>query len=150
MIALEGFVPSGEARAHFIERAGTSRRGRRQRRDAHRLRRPARRFHRAIDVALAELGKLTSGKVALNDAGLSVEGAGRTNVLAAMIEEDAKANFAARFPLTKIEVADGAASPYVFAATLKDGTLTLTGYVPDAAARDEICAVAKKGARARR
>ncbi len=103
-------------------------------------------FLGAVDVALAELGKLASGKVALNDAGLSVEGAGRTNVLAATIEEDAKATLPRGFSLTKIEVVDGAASPYVFAATLKDGTLTLTGYVPDAAAREEIRAVAKKSA----
>ncbi len=147
MIALEGFVPSGEARAHVIEKAGAIAAGAAVS-DAMRIGSgaPSGDFLGAVDVALAELGKLASGKVALSDAGLSVEGAGRTNVLAAMIEEDAKANLPRGFSLTKIEVADGAASPYVFAATLKDGTLTLTGYVPDAAARDEIRAVAKKGA----
>jgi OOP family OmpA-OmpF porin len=146
MIALEGFVPSGEARAHVIEKAGTIAAGAAVS-DAMRIGSGASGdFLGAVDLALAELGKLASGKVALNDAGLSVEGAGRTNVLAAMIEEDAKANLPRGFSLTKVEVADGAASPYVFAATLKDGTLTLTGYVPDAAARDEIRAVAKKSA----
>ena len=146
MIALEGFVPSGEARAHVIAKAGTIAAGAAVS-DAMRIGSGASGdFLGAVDLALAELGKLASGKVALNDAGLSVEGAGRTNVLAAMIEEDAKANLPRGFSLTKVEVADGAASPYVFAATLKDGTLTLTGYVPDAAARDEIRAVAKKSA----
>ncbi len=147
MIALEGFVPSGEARAHIIEKAGTIALGAAVS-DAMRIGSgaPSGDFLGAVDVALAELGKLASGKVALDDAGLSVEGAGRPNVLAAMIEEDAKANLPRGFSLTKIEVADGLASPYVFAATLKDGTLTLTGYVPDAAAREEIRAAAKKGA----
>ncbi len=147
MIALEGFVPSGEARAHVIEKAGAIAAGAAVS-DAMRIGSgaPPGDFLGAVDVALAALGKLASGKVALNDASLSVEGAGRTNVLSAMIEEDAKANLPRGFSLTKIEVADGAASPYVFAATLKDGTLTLTGYVPDAAARDEIRAAAKKGA----
>ncbi len=147
MIALEGFVPSGEARAHVIEKAGRIAAGAAVS-DAMRIGSgaPPGDFLGAVDVALAELGKLASGKVALNDASLSVEGAGRTNVLAATIEEDAKANLPRGFSLTKIEVSDGAASPYVFAATLKDGTLTLTGYVPDAAARDEIRAAAKKGA----
>jgi OOP family OmpA-OmpF porin len=147
MIALEGFVPSGEARAHVIEKAGAIAAGAAVS-DAMRIGSgaPSGDFLGAVDVALAELGKLASGKVALSDSGLSVEGAGRTNVLAAVIEEDAKATLPRGFSLTKIEVADGAASPYVFAATLKDGTLTLTGYVPDAAARDEIRAVAKKGA----
>ena len=147
MVALEGFVPSGEARAHVIEKAGGIAAGAAVS-DAMRIGSgaPSGDFLGAVDVALAELGKLASGKVALNDASLSVEGAGRTNVLAAMIEEDAKATLPRGFSLTKIEVADGVASPYVLAATLKDGTLTLTGYVPDAAARDEIRAVAKKGA----
>jgi len=147
MVALEGFVPSGEARAHVIEKAGGIAAGAAVS-DAMRIGSgaPSGDFLGAVDVALAELGKLASGKVALNDASLSVEGAGRTNVLAAMIEEDAKATLPRGFSLTKIEVADGLASPYVFAATLKDGTLALTGYVPDAAARDEIRAVAKKGA----
>ncbi len=147
LIALEGFVPSGEARAHVIEKAGRIAAGAAVS-DAMRIGSgaPPGDFLGAVDVALAELGKLASGKVALNDASLSVEGAGRTNVLAATIEEDAKANLPRGFSLTKIEVSDGAASPYVFAATLKDGTLTLTGYVPDAAARDEIRAAAKKGA----
>ena len=147
MVALEGFVPSGEARAHVIEKAGGIAAGAAVS-DAMRIGSgaPSGDFLGAVDVALAELGKLASGKVALSDASLSVEGAGRTNVLAAMIEEDAKATLPRGFSLTKIEVADGVASPYVLAATLKDGTLTLTGYVPDAAARDEIRAVAKKGA----
>jgi OmpA-OmpF porin, OOP family len=147
MVALEGFVPSGEARAHVIEKAGAIAAGAAVS-DAMRIGSgaPSGDFLGAVDVALAELAKLASGKVALSDSGLSVEGAGRANVLAAMIEEDAKATLPRGFSLTKIEVADGLASPYVFAATLKDGTLTLTGYVPDAAARDEICAVAKKGA----
>ena len=147
MIALEGFVPSGEARAQVIEKAGAIAAGAAVS-DAMRIGSgaPPGDFLGAVDVALAELGKLASGKVALNDAGLSVEGAGRTNVLAATIEEDAKATLPRGFSLTKIEVVDGAASPYVFAATLKDGTLTLTGYVPDAAAREEIRAVAKKSA----
>lgn len=147
MVALEGFVPSGEARAHVIEKAGGIAAGAAVS-DAMRIGSgaPSGDFLGAVDVALAELGKLASGKVALSDASLSVEGAGRTNVLAAMIEEDAKATLPRGFSLTKIEVADGLASPYVFAATLKDGTLALTGYVPDAAARDEIRAVAKKGA----
>jgi len=147
MVALEGFVPSGEARAHVIEKAGGIAAGAAVS-DAMRIGSgaPSGDFLGAVDVALAELGKLASGKVALNDASLSVEGAGRTNVLAAMIEEDAKATLPRGFSLTKIEVADGLASPYVFAATLKDGTLALTGYVPDAAGRDEIRAVAKKGA----
>jgi OOP family OmpA-OmpF porin len=147
MVALEGFVPSGEARAHVIEKAGGIAAGAAVS-DAMRIGSgaPSGDFLGAVDVALAELGKLASGKVALNDASLSVEGAGRTNVLAAMIEEDAKATLPRGFSLTKIEVADGLASPYVFAATLKDGTLALTGYVPDGAARDEIRAVAKNGA----
>jgi OmpA-OmpF porin, OOP family len=148
MIALEGFVPSGEARAHVIEKAGAIASGAAVS-DAMRIGSgaPAGDFLGAVDVALAELGKLASGKVALSEAGLSIEGAGRTNVLAAMIEEDAKANLPRGFSLTKIEVADGTASPYLFAATLKDGSLTLTGYVPDAAARDEIFARARRGAR---
>ena len=93
MIALEGFVPSGEARAHVIEKAGAIAAGAAVS-DAMRIGSgaPSGDFLGAVDVALAELGKLASGKVALNEAGLSVEGAGRTNVLAAMIEEDAKAN----------------------------------------------------------
>ncbi len=147
MVALEGFVPSGEARAHVIEKAGAIAAGAAVS-DAMRIGSgaPSGDFLGAVDVALAELGKLASGKVALSDSGLSVEGGGRANVLAAMIEEDAKATLPRGFSLTKIEVADGLASPYVFAAALKDGTLTLTGYVPDAAARDEIRAAAKKGA----
>ena len=147
LIALEGFVPSGEARAHVIEKAGAIAAGAAVS-DAMRIGSgaPSGDFLGAVDVALAELGKLASGKVALNESGLSVEGAGRANVFGQAIEEDAKATLPRGFSLTKVEVADGAASPYVFAATLKDGTLTLTGHVPDAAARDEIRGLAKRGA----
>ncbi len=46
MIALEGFIPTGEARARILSSAAGKAAGRRQRRDAHRLRRPAGRLHR--------------------------------------------------------------------------------------------------------
>ncbi len=147
MIALEGFVPSMEARAHVLEKAAAIAAGAAVS-DAMRIGSgaPPGDFLGAVDVALAELGKLSSGKVALGDAGLGIEGAGKANVSAAAVEADAKAHLPQGFALAKIEIADGAASPYPFSATLKDGALTLAGYVPDAATLAEIRALAKKGA----
>jgi OOP family OmpA-OmpF porin len=147
MIALEGFVPDGEARAHVVEKAGAIAAGAAVS-DAMHIGSgaPSGDFVGAIDVALTQLGKLAPGKVSLSDAGVSIEGAGKANVLAASIEAEAKAHLPQGFSLAKMEVVDGLASPYAFAAALKDGTLTLAGHIPDAATRDEIRALAQKGA----
>ncbi len=147
MIALEGFVPNGEARARIVEKAGAIAAGAAVSDVMHiGFGAPSGDFLGAVDVALTQLGKLARGKVSLSDAGVSVEGEGKANVLAATIEAEARSGLPQGFSLAKVEVADGAASPFAFTAALKDGTLTLSGFVPDAAARDEIRALAQKGA----
>jgi OOP family OmpA-OmpF porin len=147
MIALEGFVPSGEARSWVVAKAGAIAAGAAVS-DAMHIGSgaPSGDFLGAVDVALTQLGKLASGKVSLSDAGVSVEGEGKANILAATIEAEAKAGLPQGFALAKIAVLDGAATPFAFAATLKDGTLALNGFIPDAASRDEIRALAQKGA----
>ena len=89
MIALEGFIPTGEARARILSSAAGKAAGAAVS-DATRIGSgaPQGDFIGAIDVALDKLGKLASGKVALSDAGLTIEGEGRQNVVAATLEAD--------------------------------------------------------------
>ena len=144
MIALEGFIPTGEARARILSSAAGKAAGAAVS-DATRIGSgaPQGDFIGAIDVALDKLGKLASGKVALSDAGLTIEGEGRQNVVAATLEADIKAHLPEGFALAKFSVSDGPPSPFSFSASLRNGALTLSGYAPDSGAIEDIRAAAR-------
>lgn len=98
----------------------------------------------AIDFALASLGRLTQGRVAISDGKVSIEGQGRENVQAATIEAEARKRLPQGFELARADISAGPMSPYVFAASREGGTATLTGYAPDDSTRKRIVEAARK------
>jgi OmpA-OmpF porin, OOP family len=101
-------------------------------------------FVSAAETALTQLRALDHGKVALKDHALNIEGEGKTNVFAAGLAAEAKQNLPRGFELAAVDVLDGAASPYLFSATTREGGLTISGHAPDEAAIGEIANVAKR------
>jgi OOP family OmpA-OmpF porin len=145
MIALSGHIPSNDLRAAIVERAAAIGAGAAVSDATHAAAgAPAGDFAAAAAFALTELGKLDQGKVALIDAKVTIEGQGRENVDAATITADAKAHLPQGFELARVDVAAGPISPYVFSAHSREGALTLSGHVPDSAAREKIIEAAKR------
>jgi len=96
---------------------------------------PAGSFAPALDVALDALKSLSQGRVSLSDGRLVIAGKGRANVRGEKLAADIRARLPQGVELGPIEIAPGPASPYVFEAARKDGVVTLSGFVPNAATR---------------
>jgi len=139
MVVLSGFIPSNELRAGIVAKAAAIGAGVAVS-DASVVGAgaPEGDFNAAIGFALTELGKLAQGKATIRDTKITIEGQGRDNVAAATIETDAKAGLPPGFELAKVDVAAGAISPYDFSALKSDAALTLSGHIPDVAAREKI------------
>lgn len=101
-------------------------------------------FARAVDVALASLGKLTQGKATIANGKVTIEGQGRENVQAATIEADARARLPQGFELAKAEIVAGAMSPYVFSAMRDGAQVTLSGYAPDESTHKRLAEAARR------
>lgn len=101
-------------------------------------------FAGVATAALAALGGLDQGKVALTDASLSIEGAGKANVDAASIEASLRAALPKGFRLGPAKVAAGAVSPYVLTARKEESALALSGHAPDSATHQRLVALAGK------
>jgi len=101
-------------------------------------------FAAAASAALRELAKLSSGKAAIADAVVSIEGSGKINVGASAVEASLRAALPKGFSLGVAAVTSGAVSPFVFTARKEDGALSLAGFAPDAAARARIVELAKR------
>ncbi len=135
LLLLRGFLPDSAARARILGRAQAMAQGDEvsdQMRIA--LGAPAGDFLGAVEAALTQLQSLTEGKVALKDAALSVEGRGKINVTAFGVAAAAKKDLPQGFEVARVDVAAGPASPYLFSASAREGSLTLTGHAPDEAA----------------
>jgi OOP family OmpA-OmpF porin len=139
MISLEGFVPTSEARTQILTGAAKAAAGAAVSDATHiGSGAPEGDFIGAVGVALAQLAKLTAGKVSLKDSGLTVQGEGKANVTALALDAEIKANLPKGFSLSNLDLAEGPPSPFVFSATLKDASVFLSGHVPDAAALEDI------------
>ena len=103
---------------------------------------PAGDFAGAAETALAQLRALVSGKAALTDNALRIEGEGRPNVSAAGLAAETERNLPQGFALAAVAVVDGPASPYLFSASAREGGLLLSGHAPDDPALLEIAALA--------
>lgn len=101
-------------------------------------------FAAAASAALRELAKLSSGKAAISNSVVSIEGAGKTNVGASTVEASLRAALPKSFSLGEVAVAAGAVSPFVFTARKNDDALSLAGFAPDAAARARILEFARR------
>ena len=145
LIALSGAIPTNELRAEMVAKAAANGAGAAVS-DSTQIGAgaPTGDFGATIGFALAELGKLARGKVAIEDAKLSIEGEGRDNVGAATLRADAKAGLPRGFELAKVDVAPGPVSPYVFSATKTGTALVFSGHVPDADAHGKIVEAARR------
>jgi OOP family OmpA-OmpF porin len=145
MIALSGAVPSNDLRTAIVNKAASIASGAAVS-DQTQIGAGAPKgdFSGAVAVALAELGKLSQGKVTLTDAKLTIEGQGRANVVAAAIEEEAKANLPQGFEVAKVDVEAGPVSPYRLSARKDGASLTLKGYAADESQKETILATAKR------
>ncbi|MBY6243451.1 OmpA family protein [Methylosinus sp. Sm6] len=101
-------------------------------------------FAAAARLALGALAGLDSGKAALADASLSIEGSGKPNVAPAAVEAGLRAALPKGFALGETKIAAGVASPYVLTARKQDETLALSGYAPDDATRARLVASARR------
>ncbi|HYA81775.1 MAG TPA: OmpA family protein [Methylocystis sp.] len=143
VIQLEGYAPDVATRERIAARAKSIIDGE-EVRDLTRiaLGAPTGDFAGAAETALAQLRALASGKAALTDNALRIEGEGRPNVSAAGLAAETKRNLPQGFALAALAVADGPASPYLFSASAREGGLLLSGHAPDDAALREIAAIA--------
>lgn len=100
-------------------------------------------FAAATGLALGELAKLSKGRVGLDDAALSVKGAGLEGVTAAGLAADLKARLPQGFAPGAVEVAEltPLAKPYVWGAARQGDVVTLTGHAP---AAEAIAAIEKQ------
>jgi OOP family OmpA-OmpF porin len=101
-------------------------------------------FAGAATAALGALAGLEQGKVALTDATLAVEGAGKANVGSASIEASLRDTLPKGFRLGAAKVAAGAVSPYVLTARKAEDALALSGHAPDSATHARLVALAGK------
>ena len=101
-------------------------------------------FAAATSFALSELAKLVNGRASLVDGVLTLSGEGRINVTGASVTADAKAGLPSGYQLGKLDIVDGAISPFGFTATKDKGALTLSGYVPDDKTRADLLDVIKR------
>ncbi len=139
MISLEGFVPNSEARTQILTAATKAAAGAAVSDATHiGSGAPEGDFAGAVGVGLAQLAKTTAGKVSIKDSGLTVQGEGKANVTATALDAEIKAKLPKGFSLLNLELVDGPPSPFVFSATLKDASLSLSGHVPDSAALEDI------------
>lgn len=105
---------------------------------------PAGDYGAAIEVALDALRRLATGKIALVDGKLAIEGEGRENVRAETLALEIRSRLPQGFELVKTNVAPGPVSPYAFQA-LREGYKTiLTGFVPDDATRNRLVDFARR------
>jgi OmpA-OmpF porin, OOP family len=136
LLALDGRLPDEALRRHAVEGAASAAGGVAVS-DGLKIESgaPAGNFAPALDAALDALKSLSQGRVSLSDGRLVISGKGRANVRGEKLAGDIRARLPQGVELTSVEIAPGPMSPYVFEAARKDGVVTLTGVVPDAATR---------------
>jgi outer membrane protein OmpA-like peptidoglycan-associated protein/osmotically-inducible protein OsmY len=98
-------------------------------------------FEAAGGYALGQLARLSSGTVTLRDATFSINGTAATPASYADATR-ALAQLPAGFTLREAAITAPQVSPFTFSADKQPGTLTLSGFVPDEAARTVAVAAA--------
>jgi len=98
----------------------------------------------AAAVAFAALGRLASGDVSLLDATLSVTGQTADPKAADSLRAALRGELPTGIKLGVIDIHKTSGAPYLFSAKKRNGVLTLTGYVQDEQARDEILAAVRR------
>lgn len=88
------------------------------------------------------MGLLAKGVGRLNGSVLSLTGTGQLGITEAEVREALKA-LPAGFTLGTITIEPGVIKPYPFAASRGEGSISLSGYVPNAAAQNDLLAYAK-------
>lgn len=104
---------------------------------------PAGDWQSAGSKLVAELAKLNSGKAVLSDNMATISGAGALGVNEDVVRSDLKA-LPTGFSLVKADIDAGVIRPYLLNITRGEGTVTLTGFVPDTKTRGELVGQAKK------
>lgn len=134
---LTGFIPSEQARADILARARAALPNT-QVTDQMRLAdgAPAP-FAALAGVGLEQLGRLSSGSATISDTALTIEGTARTPETFIQVN-GALAALPAGTTLAANRVAPPSMSPYRFQAVADTQTATLSGFVPDQAARTAI------------
>jgi OOP family OmpA-OmpF porin len=141
-LVLSGFVPGEAARAAVLGVAralgGTVTDSLRVADGA-----PAGDWAGAATRLLGELGRLESGRAALTDDRIAIAGRGGDGIAA----DDIRAGLGRLppgFTISEIAIESRAIRPYLFNASRGEGVLALSGFVPDARARAEILAFARR------
>jgi OmpA-OmpF porin, OOP family len=101
-------------------------------------------FKAATALALDAIGRLVSGDVSFLDATLSVTGQTTDAKAADALRAALRGELPNGIKLGVIDVRKTSAGPYLFSAKKRNGVLTLTGYVQDEQAHEEILAAVRR------
>ncbi len=143
-LSLTGLAPSTEARDTILARAASIFGGAGNRRMEIARGAPAGDYLALVVFTLTELARLNEGAASITDGVLSLKGVGKVNITAATIGAELKAGLPSGFSLGQIEITDGAIAPFGFNAEKKDGTLVLSGHIPDDKVRADIKEIVAK------
>ncbi|MEZ5773761.1 MAG: OmpA family protein [Hyphomicrobiaceae bacterium] len=147
-VALEGSVPGEEARSALIDAVRAAFPGATLDDRTTLARGEPDSWRRAVVAGLDQLARLDSGRLAMRDTAVEISGRIATRDAAddvvRALTGDLPAGYALKSGIEANEPVVTVARPYVWAAELADGRLTLTGSVPDRAGRDELVATARR------
>lgn len=142
-VTVSGSFPTGEARAMLLDGVRADL-GNLTLTDESQLARGAPfGFNSQVTFAIAGLPVLETGAITLEDGTLSVDG--MTKSIEALNEELARLNNPVEgLEISDISLSSPAISPYVWSAQEMNGSVTLSGYVPDDEARQRLVLEAEK------
>jgi OmpA-OmpF porin, OOP family len=101
-------------------------------------------FKAAAALAFAAIGRLVSGDVSLIDTTLSVTGQSADAKAAEALRGALRGELPSGIKLGVVDIRKTSAAPYAFSAKKRNGVLTLTGYVEDEPAHEEILAAVRR------
>ncbi|MEM1038860.1 MAG: OmpA family protein [Pseudomonadota bacterium] len=133
-LALSGFVPDEETRTNIVGQAKAALPSAEIADEMNIAAGAGTSFPEYTGFALSQLPRFSNGSVSLSDGNLAVDG------VSSSLDTFTAATGALQSPPSGLTVASSnivppTLSPYTWGADLKDGTVTLNGYVPNAAAR---------------
>ncbi len=135
-ISLSGYIPDNATRETIFEKIKTILPGV-QINDGLKIAAGApEQFTQAIDHGLNQLTKLTNGAISISDTDYSISGIVKPELEYQSVINELD-SLPAGFTLIRSEITPPTVSPYNWSAGLTENVLTLRGYVPDAATRDE-------------
>lgn len=140
-IALDGYVPSADSLGRIVAAArttGDTVTG--QERLVRARGAPPGDFAALATFALAQLKKLPSGRITLSDGAIAIEGRARDLASYDALAQIMLGPLPEGMTLARFAVRPPVASPFFWSAAREGSVLRLSGYVPSAAAREEVAA----------